>query len=657
VPKLVYRVSLVADSENNDEIGFIDAQTGKLLLSEPKIIHFSATANFNSTRYNGQQQAITEYYNNNYNLADYSRGTTIHTWNLNRSENLGNRVEFQDADNTWTTAEYHANENDMALDIHWGLQNIYDYLLYNHGIDSYDGQGAPIIAYFKYGNNFYTINNAGWIKDDSALVFGDGVSSYYNPFASIDVIGHEFGHALTQSFIGWPYDAFEYGAFQEGLSDIWAAILEHRINVNSIWKFLDLVVDDQNFTCDRNMEDPDDPTALTIIADAYGTSTYYAGDQYVRSGVFSHWFYHLVNGGMDYDGVGIDIGESLIAEAEFGLFLAFTAGWGDIRQAILDAAEESLEYPTCSNVVRQIQDAWHEVGVGNPAPSYGVSISGDEILELDHTGNWQAQGWGGCSGNYYFEWYFNDVITPVGTGSTHETYFDDDSYEPQFIQFKCRIYDGETYTMSEPFYVQLIAHEPLSASISGDESVCLDTYSGVWSVNATGGIGQNIFEWYINEEKIDLPNPYFPHLYYYFNSGEWSSSMYNRIDLRVYDDETYFDAATFYFDLNLCLQMRDSIQVDPNPANDYIDISIVEYNQALSKATQINDNIKSKSLSPIEDKFYTYYIIDNYGKLVYQMKTLKKNIHIPVSGYIPGIYHVKVLSSKSSMSKQIIIAH
>lgn len=68
-------------------------------------------------------------------MCDSSRSAVIHTWDQNNtyySYYESNRVEFTDADDIWTAAEHSSNNDQMALDIHWGLQKIFDYFYTYH---------------------------------------------------------------------------------------------------------------------------------------------------------------------------------------------------------------------------------------------------------------------------------------------------------------------------------------------------------------------------------------------------------------------------------------------------------------------------------------------------------------------------------------------
>ena len=64
--------------------------------------------------------------------------------------------------------------------------------------DSLDGRGLPLVASVHYGVEY---DNAFW--DGTQMVFGDGDGVYFNAFTdSVDVIGHELTHGVTQYTAG-----------------------------------------------------------------------------------------------------------------------------------------------------------------------------------------------------------------------------------------------------------------------------------------------------------------------------------------------------------------------------------------------------------------------------------------------------------------------
>jgi bacillolysin len=379
--ELVFRIYLISDHPNNNEVGFVNAHTGDVRATEPRQTHFLGTF---ETRYSGIRQADTDPVAAGHRLFDNTRGVNIHTRNMqNNTTIIANSVELVDDDNNWTAAEHAANNNDMGLDVHWGLQQIYDYLNNTHNINSFDDSGHAIDAFVRYGINTSQRDNASWDLTLDVLYFGQGVSTF-RPLASIDVVAHEFGHGITDFQIGWAYTG-ERAAFHEGMSDIWGAILEQRIRPSATWRIGEQVTLNNPYL--RNLQNTNDPNAHTKIANTFGSSQYNSGGTYVRSGVFSHWFYILVNGksgingvGNYYNvaGIGFDLAEDLIVEAVFNNFLDNTTTYAEVRTAMIAAAETLF----CENSpqVKSVTDAWYAVGVGTAYSGVVMAISGTEPI-------------------------------------------------------------------------------------------------------------------------------------------------------------------------------------------------------------------------------------------------------------------------------------
>src|SRR5262249_29734020 len=67
--------------------------------------------------------------------------------------------------------------------------------------ESIDGRGMRLEAYVHYGTAY---NNAFW--DGQVMVFGDGDGEVFADFTrSIDVIGHELTHGVTEHVAGLEY--------------------------------------------------------------------------------------------------------------------------------------------------------------------------------------------------------------------------------------------------------------------------------------------------------------------------------------------------------------------------------------------------------------------------------------------------------------------
>lgn len=92
------------------------------------------------------------------------------------------------------------------------------------GRASYDGQGAGVSLTVHFGTDY---DNAFW--DGTQLVFGDGDGRVFGRFtAAVDVLAHEFTHALTEYTCGLVYQG-QSGALNESVSDAFAACLKQQV--------------------------------------------------------------------------------------------------------------------------------------------------------------------------------------------------------------------------------------------------------------------------------------------------------------------------------------------------------------------------------------------------------------------------------------------
>ena len=357
---LVYKIYLF--HKDCKDFGYVDAHIGNLVYTEPAISYSSAVGTF-ETRYNGIKNASTFYDNSSYSLLDVSRGATICTKDLQGNVIGSNSLTITDNDNNWYRSEF-SDSSYMALDVHWALQKIYDRLYWAHNKNSYDNLGKSINAYVRASINGY-LDNAAWYPGYESLCFGEGGSNF-KPLASVDIVAHEFGHGITHYQIGWTSNE---GMLNEGLSDIWAAIMEYRISpTNSVWKIGEQVtlLDD----CLRDLENPSSWGAHTQMATTYSSALYNTGNDYVKSGVFSHWFYLLVNGGQginsngdyfSFDGIGMELAERVIVKAVYSGYLRYQNSFPDVRSAFINTARTFAD----SDLEYKISNAWYAVGVGD----------------------------------------------------------------------------------------------------------------------------------------------------------------------------------------------------------------------------------------------------------------------------------------------------
>jgi Zn-dependent metalloprotease len=123
-------------------------------------------------------------------------------------------------------SEGQGTSGDKAVDEAYdGLGDTYKLYEDVFGRDSLDGKGLPLVASVHFGQDY---DNAEW--DGQQMLFGDGDGVYFNRFTiSVDVIGHELTHGVTQYTAGLEYHD-QSGALNESFSDIFGSLVKQYAN-------------------------------------------------------------------------------------------------------------------------------------------------------------------------------------------------------------------------------------------------------------------------------------------------------------------------------------------------------------------------------------------------------------------------------------------
>lgn len=335
----------------------------------------------------------------------------------------GDLLNSETGDNNWTSEEHRKdrfsttnpypvanekNNDDVALDAHWGAEVVLDYWKNIHNRSSYDDKGTKVTNYVHYGDAY---DNAFW--NGTAMTYGDG--SYqggtnpdgsFAPLTSMDVCAHEIGHGVCEFTADLVY-ARESGAMNEGFSDIWAAAVEAYVldQIDSSLNYDPWGIGEQIDERDggiqpgeagsRALRWMDDPKAAGH-PDSYGGTNWknpdcgtptLANDQcgvHTNSGVLNKWYYLLVSGSGQSLSVGFnkqsaddqvnDAGNQYSVEgigfmpASKITYLAETmlspnAKFAEMRAVSIFAAQTL--YGIDSNEEKQTTNAWHAVNVGD----------------------------------------------------------------------------------------------------------------------------------------------------------------------------------------------------------------------------------------------------------------------------------------------------
>lgn len=367
---------------------YIQAHTGEIVKTSPLELNCYGASGC-TNMYGSQSGGSTKKIGNNYILdnATCTNQTRVHVsdWNSD-TFTQGSLKEYYDTNNSWC-------DNDLdksAYQSFWLVNKVLDYFDTEHGRDSYDDNGANVTVYneamFLGQNNtgYYSYGqNASMSLTGGVMKIGRGLNANAasDDFNAIDVVGHEFVHAITGAEAQLKYEK-ESGALNESFSDILGLAFERwtENDSNTDW----LMGEDLSIGAFRSFSNPN----------SYGQPDTYGGDYWYEqtnctphptndfcgvhynSGVQNHWFYLLTEGGSgtndngatySVSGIGLDKAVE-ITYRTLTEKLSSSSDYADARAGSIAAAIDIYNDP-CAFEVQQVKNAWQAVGVGAAAPS------------------------------------------------------------------------------------------------------------------------------------------------------------------------------------------------------------------------------------------------------------------------------------------------
>ncbi|OCK85340.1 zincin [Lepidopterella palustris CBS 459.81] len=262
-----------------------------------------------------------------------------------------------------------------------GLRMTYNFYKEVFGRNSIDGNGMQINASVFYAIRY---GNAMWVPNAKQMVFGSGDGNtrfgrYAGIFkqscftSSLDVIGHELTHAVTESTAGLKYEG-QAGALNESVSDVFGCMIKQyalkQKASEADWLVGMNIIYEHVFPDTPHMRSLADPESDKVIGKQpkHMKSKYYRnenpqasdhGGVHTNSGVPNHAFYKIAValGGFSWERAGkvwyATLTDSELRKnpyAKFELFARLT-----LKHA------ESL-FPG-SEVVEAVRQAWRDVGV------------------------------------------------------------------------------------------------------------------------------------------------------------------------------------------------------------------------------------------------------------------------------------------------------
>jgi Zn-dependent metalloprotease len=258
---------------------------------------------------------------------------------------------------------------DQAYD---GLGDTFDFWLERYGRNSIDGAGMPLRGVVHFGDQY---PNAFW--DGQRMVFGDGDGQVLGVMTgSLDVIGHELGHGVTEKEAGLEYWG-QSGAMNESLSDVWGSLVKQS-KLGQDAAAADWLIGPDVWTPNisgdalRSMRAPGTAYDDQLVGkdpqpahmDQYVETIQDNGGVHINSGIPNLAFYLAATeiGGFAWEVTGRIWYETLQHPA-----LAPDSGFSPFARLSISTAERL--YGRDSGPAHAVRDAWENVGVHTEQPA------------------------------------------------------------------------------------------------------------------------------------------------------------------------------------------------------------------------------------------------------------------------------------------------
>lgn len=274
--------------------------------------------------------------------------------------------------------------NNPAIDAHWGLGVTYDYWLNTFGRRGVDNANKrlvnfvnpsymlPSLSAVRFPNNCCAVGKTGY------FFYGMGDHEQYGPLVCLDVLAHEYTHAVINHNTGHELaTSGEGGALNESFADIFACAVERYAYGETDWEMTTQAMLDG--TCMRSLKDPKQssrnvrPSPTAYKGELWDFAT---ENVHTNAGVQNYWFYLLVNGGSgtiddkgiqayDVEGIGFDAAMRIVYNTLI-YYVSPSTTYATIRDLSLQAARDLYGANSFQEIA--VADAWYAVGIGNRHP-------------------------------------------------------------------------------------------------------------------------------------------------------------------------------------------------------------------------------------------------------------------------------------------------
>lgn len=314
---------------------YVDADNGNILDS------YNAVAEGTGVGVLGDTKTINTYYSGGtYYLYD----TTKPMSGVIETRTAANRTRLPGSSSVDADNNFNATSQRADVDAHYYAGVVYDYYKNNFNRNSFDNNGATIRSTVHYSRNY---NNAFW--NGSQMVYGDGDGTTFTSLSgSLDVVGHELTHAVTERTAGLEYQ-YQSGALNESISDTFGVFMDRG----------DYLIGEDVYTPQKSgdaLRSLSDPTLYgqPDNMSGYVNTTSDNGGVHTNSGIPNKAAYLTIQT------VGFDTAQKIYYRA-LTVYLSPKSNFSDARASLLAAAADL--YGTSSTQYNAVASAWSQVGV------------------------------------------------------------------------------------------------------------------------------------------------------------------------------------------------------------------------------------------------------------------------------------------------------
>ncbi|MEJ2854131.1 MULTISPECIES: M4 family metallopeptidase [unclassified Saccharothrix] len=344
--KLVYEtvVTGTRDGEPSRLHVFVDARTGVV-----EDLVDDVRAGTGTSQWNGPNP-LTIDTSGNSTVDDTRPGVRCVDYSTNQP--------FTKASNSFGNGQATSKETG-CVDVLWSTQKQWEMLKNWLGRNGIDGNGRGVTV--KVGLNAV---NAYWTGQHIEI----GHNNANQWIASMDVVGHEHGHALDQHT---PGGAAREAGLGEATGDIFGALTEAYANEPSPWDTPDYLVGESvNLVGRGPIRNMANPQAVSNHPNCW-SSAIPGTEVHAAAGPFNHWFHLLAEGSKNSptcDGSTIPAGIGIQAAGRvfYNAMLLKTSGMTHFKYRVATLTAAKNLDPTCKQY-NAVKAAWNAVSV--PAQS------------------------------------------------------------------------------------------------------------------------------------------------------------------------------------------------------------------------------------------------------------------------------------------------